>query len=36
MKNREKNSLIYDILYKTLFGSKPLCIRFNEVDGLSL
>ena len=32
----KKNSLIYDILYKTLFGSQPLRIRFDEVDGLNL
>ena len=28
-----KNVLVYDISYKTLFGSKPLRIRFDEVDG---
>ena len=27
-----KSILVYDILYKNLFGSKPLCIRFDEVD----
>ena len=26
-----KNSLLYDISYKTLFGSKPLRVRFDEV-----
>ena len=25
--------MVYDISYKTLFGSKPLRIRFDEVDG---
>ena len=25
--------LIYDISYKTYMGSKPLCIRFHEIDG---
>ena len=29
----EKNILIYDISYKTFMGSKPLRIRFDEVDG---
>ena len=28
-----KNILIYDISYKTFMGSKPLCIRFNGIDG---
>ena len=28
-----KNVLVYDISYKTLFGSKPLRITFDEVDG---
>ena len=27
------NILVYDISYKTLSGSKPLRIRFDEVDG---
>ena len=27
-----KNILVYDISYKTLFGSKPLRIKFDEVD----
>ena len=27
------NILIYDISYKTYMGSKPLCIRFHEIDG---
>ena len=30
-KSRE-NILIYDILYKTLIDSKPLCIRFHKID----
>ena len=25
--------MIYDILYKTLIGAKPLCIMFDKVDG---
>ena len=29
-----KNILIYDISYKTLIGSKPLRIRFDEIDGI--
>ena len=28
-----KNTLIYDISYQTLIGSKPLRIRFNKIDG---
>ena len=28
-----KSILVYDILYKTLFGLKPLCIRFDEANG---
>ena len=28
-----KNILVYDISYKTLFDSKSLRIRFDEVDG---
>ena len=27
------NILIYNISYKTLIDPKPLCIRFNKVDG---
>ena len=27
-----KNILSYDVLYKTLIGSKPLQIRFNKID----
>ena len=27
-----KNILIYDISYKTFMGSKPLRIRFDEID----
>ena len=27
-----KSILVYDILYKTLFGLKPLCIRFDEAN----
>ena len=26
--------MIYNILYKTLFGTKPSRIRFDEIDGL--
>ena len=29
-----ENDLVYDILYKTLIGAKPLHISFNKVDGL--
>ena len=29
-----KNILIYDILYKTLIGVKPMCIKFGKVKGL--
>ena len=29
-----ENDLVYDILFKTLIGAKPLRIRFNKVDGL--
>ena len=25
--------LVYNISYKTLIGAKPLCIRFNKIDG---
>ena len=28
-----ENVLVYNILYKTLIGAKPLSIRFNEIDG---
>ena len=28
-----KNILVYDILYKSLIDSKPLCTRFIEIDG---
>ena len=29
----QESILIYNISYKTLFGAKPLCNRFNNVDG---
>ena len=29
-----KNILVYGISYRTLIGEKPLCIRFDNVDGL--
>ena len=32
-KNKYENILIYDILYKTLMGAKPLRIRFDKIDG---
>ena len=32
-KKSHENSLIYSISYKTLIGSKPLHIRFDEIDG---
>ena len=25
--------MVYDISCKTLYGSKPLCIKFDEIDG---
>ena len=28
-----ENILVYDISYRTLIGAKPLCIRFDKVDG---
>ena len=28
-----ENILIYDISYATLIDSKPLCIRFDKIDG---
>ena len=28
-----ENILIYNFSYKTLIGSKPLCIRFDKIDG---
>ena len=28
-----KNTLVYDISYKTFIGAKPLRIRFDKVDG---
>ena len=28
-----ENIFIYDVYYKTLIASKPLHIRFNEIDG---
>ena len=28
-----ENTLIYEISYKTLIGPKPLCIRFNKLEG---
>ena len=31
-KKLHKNILIYDISYKTSIGSKPLCIRFDQID----
>ena len=30
-----ENTLIYDISYKTLIGSKPLRIRFDKLDGIT-
>ena len=32
MKNHE-NILVYDISYETLFGSKPLRVRFDRING---
>ena len=31
--NTYKNILVCDILYKVLIDPKPLCIRFDKVDG---
>ena len=31
-KEKDENSLIYDISYKTSTGAKPLLIRFNKID----
>ena len=28
-----ENILVYDISYRTLIDAKPLCIRFDKVDG---
>ena len=28
-----KSILIYNISYNTFIGSKPLCIRFDKIDG---
>ena len=33
VKKTYKNILVYNISYKTLIGAKPLCIRFDKVDG---
>ena len=30
----QENILIYNISYKTLIDPKPLCIRFDKIDGL--
>ena len=35
-KNHTQKKLIYDILYKSLIGAKPLLIRFDEIDLLEL
>ena len=32
-KKSNENFLTYDISYKTFIGTKPLCIRFDEIDG---
>ena len=32
-KKSYENVLVYSILYKILIGPKPLCIRFNKIDG---
>ena len=32
-KKTYENILIYDISYKTFIASKPLCNRFDEIDG---
>ena len=35
MKNHTKNILVYNILYKTLIGAKPLHTRFDKIDGFT-
>ena len=30
----KENILVYDILYRTLIGTKPLRVRFNKIHGL--
>ena len=30
----KENILVYDILYRTLIGTKPLRFRFNKIHGL--
>ena len=30
----KENVLVYDILYRTLVGTKPLRVRFNKIHGL--
>ena len=30
-----KNVLIYEISFKTLIGPKPLCVRFDKIDGFT-
>ena len=30
---KHKNIIIYDILYKTFMGAKPLRIRLDKIDG---
>ena len=32
-KKSYENIFIYDILYKTFIGAKPLCISFNKIVG---
>ena len=34
-KKSHENILIYNISYKTLLDSKPLSIRFDQIDGLT-
>ena len=36
MKKSYKNILVYDISYKTLIGAKPLCIKFDKINGLKV
>ena len=31
--NSNENILIYDVLHKTLYGAKPICIISDKVDG---
>ena len=32
IKKKNENILIFEISYKTLMGTKPLCIRYDKID----